>query len=76
MKVNIKMPREITFAKIDIGGLFYSYHNVYMRIIPVDDNGETYDAVNLSNGSLEYVDDKRLVHKLDGELNVKIVTEI
>lgn len=75
MKVNIKEPKEISFDKINIGSLFYLYHNVYLRIIPVDEDSVFYNAVNLEDGSLEYVDSTKLVQKLDGELNVNFASE-
>ena len=72
MKVNIKEPKEIPFDEISIGSLFYLYHNVYLRIIAVGEYDDLYNAVNLEDGSLEYVDSTKLVQKLDGELNVNL----
>lgn len=73
MKVNIKMPRDISFEDIDCGDVFYAYSGAYMKIIPLLDRGDDlYNAVNLSDGSLEYFDDGKLVNKLDSELNVKL----
>ena len=44
-----------------------------MKIIPLlDKDDNLYNAVNLSDGSLEYFDDGKLVNKLDSELNAKL----
>lgn len=73
MKVDIKMPRDISFEDIDCGDVFYAYSGAYMKIIPLLDRGDdSYNAVNLSDGSLEYFDDGKLVNKLDSELNAKL----
>lgn len=82
MKINIKTPRDISFEDINCGDVFYAYSGancrdvfyaysgVYMKIIPSSDI--EYNAVNLSDGSLEYFDDGKLVNKLDSELNAKL----
>ena len=73
MKVDIKMPRDVPFEDIDCGDVFYAYRGAYMKIIPLlDKDDDLYNAVNLSDGSLEYFDDGKLVNKLDGELNAKL----
>lgn len=73
MKVNIKMPRDVSFEDINCGDAFYAYSDAYMKIIPLLDRGDDlYNAVNLSDGSLEYFDDGDLVDKLDSELNTKL----
>lgn len=73
MKINIKMPRDISFEDINCGDVFYAYSGAYIKIIPLLDRGDDlYNAVNLSDGSLEYFDDGKLVNKLDSELNVKL----
>ena len=73
MKVDIKMPRDVSFEDIDCGDVFYAYSGAYMKIIPLLDRGDDlYNAVNLSDGSLEYFDDGKLVNKLDSELNAKL----
>ena len=73
MKVDIKMPRDVSFEDIDCGDVFYAYSGAYMKIIPLLDRGDNlYNAVNLSDGSLEYFDDGKLVNKLDSELNAKL----
>lgn len=73
MKVNIKMPRDIPFENLDCGDVFYAYSGAYMKIIPLlDRSDDLYNAVNLSDGSLEYFDDGDLVDKLDSELNAKL----
>lgn len=62
----------MNFEDITVGNLFYLYEGVYMKIdLGKYDCGELYNAVSLSDGSLEYVDDDKLVQKLEGELNVK-----
>jgi hypothetical protein len=73
MKVNVKMPRDVTFESLNYGDVFYTYGGVYMKIIPLlDRSDDLYNAVNLSDGSLEYFDDGKLVNKLDSELNAKL----
>ena len=73
MKVDIKMPRDVSFEDIDCGDVFYAYSGAYMKIIPLlDKDDDLYNAVNLSDGSLEYFDDGKLVNKLDSELNAKL----
>ena len=73
MKVDIKMPRDVSFEDINCGDVFYAYSGAYMKIIPLLDRGDNlYNAVNLSDGSLEYFDDGKLVNKLDSELNAKL----
>ena len=73
MKVDIKMPRDVSFEDINCGDVFYAYRGAYMKIIPLLDSSDNlYNAVNLSNGSLECFDDGKLVNKLDGELNAKL----
>ena len=73
MKVDIKMPRDVSFEDIDCGDVFYAYSGAYMKIIPLlDKDDNLYNAVNLSDGSLEYFDDGKLVNKLDSELNAKL----
>lgn len=78
MKVNIKMPRAISFEDVNCGDVFYTYseaymNEAYMKIIPLLDKGDDlYNAVNLSDGSLEYFNDGELVNKLDSELNAKL----
>lgn len=71
MKINVKIPRDVPFEEINIGGLFYVYDGVYIKIDSVNDSGELYNAVSLIDGSLEYIDDDKLVQRLEGELNVK-----
>ena len=76
MKVNIKMPRDVAFEDIYCGNVFYAYSGAYMKIIPLlDKSDDLYNAVNLSDGSLEYIDDDKLVQRLEGELNVSFLTE-
>ena len=73
MKVDIKIPRDVSFEDINCGDVFYAYSGAYMKIIPLLDRGDNlYNAVNLSDGSLEYFDDGKLVNKLDSELNAKL----
>ena len=73
MKVDIKVPRDVSFEDINCGDVFYAYSGAYMKIIPLLDRGDNlYNAVNLSDGSLEYFDDGKLVNKLDSELNAKL----
>lgn len=73
MKVDIKTPRDVLFEDINCGDVFYAYSGAYMKIIPLlDRSDDTYNAVNLSDGSLEYFDDGKLVNKLDSELNAKL----
>jgi len=73
MKVDIKIPRDISFGDIDCGDVFYAHGGAYIRIIPLlDRSDDLYNAVNLSDGSLEYFDDGKLVNKLDSELNAKL----
>ena len=73
MKVDIKIPRDISFGDIDCGDVFYANSGAYIRIIPLlDRSDDLYNAVNLSDGSLEYFDDGKLVNKLDSELNAKL----
>jgi hypothetical protein len=53
--------------------VFYTYGGAYIKIIPLlDRSDDLYNAVNLSDGSLEYFDDGKLVNKLDSELNAKL----
>ena len=75
MKINIKMPRDIPFEEVNIGGLFYVYDGAYIRIDLVNENSDLYNAVSLIDGSLEYIDDDKLVQRLEGELNVKFWLE-
>lgn len=73
MKVNIKMPRDVSFESLNYGDVFYAYSRAYMKIIPLlDRSDDLYNSVNLSDGSLEYFDDGKLVNKLDSELNAKL----
>jgi hypothetical protein len=73
MRVDIKTPRDVPFKDINCGDVFYVYSGAYMRIIPLlDRSDDLYNAVNLSDGSLEYFDDGKLVNKLDSELNAKL----
>jgi hypothetical protein len=73
MRVDIKMPRDVPFKDVNCGDVFYAYSGAYMRIIPLlDRSDDLYNAVNLSDGSLEYFDDGKLVNKLDSELNAKL----
>ena len=73
MKVNIKIPKAILFESLDCGDVFYAYSGAYIKIALLLDSGnDTYNAVNLSDGSLEYFDDGKLVNKLDSELNAKL----
>jgi hypothetical protein len=73
MKVNVKMPRDVTFESLNYGDVFYTYGGAYIKIIPLlDRSDDLYNAVNLSDGSLEYFDDGKLVNKLDSELNAKL----
>ena len=73
MKVDIKVPRDVSFEDINCGDVFYAYSGAYMKIIPLlDKDDDLYNVVNLSDGSLEYFDDGKLVNKLDSELNVKL----
>ena len=73
MKVDVKIPRDVSFEDINCGDVFYAYSGVYMKIIPLlDKDDNLYNAVNLSDGSLEYFDDGKLVNKLDSELNAKL----
>ena len=73
MKVDIKIPRDVSFEDINCGDVFYAYSGAYMKIIPLlDKDDDLYNAVNLSDGSLEYFDDGKLVNKLDSELNAKL----
>ena len=73
MKVDVKIPRDVSFEDINCGDVFYAYSGAYMKIIPLLDRGDNlYNAVNLSDGSLEYFDDGKLVNKLDSELNAKL----
>ena len=77
MKINIKMPRDVPFKELNIGSLFYVYDGAYIKIDYVmdEDGVDGFNAVSLRNGSLEYVDDDKLIQKLDGELNVSFLTE-
>lgn len=73
---NIETSKDIPFENLDIGDLFYSYNEiydngVYVKIVPVWDGNDLYNAVSLSDGSIEYIRGIKLVKKLDGELNVK-----
>lgn len=73
MKINVKMPRDIPFESLNCGDAFYAYSGAYMKIIPLLDRGDDlYNAVNLSDGSLEYFDDGKVVNRLDSELNAKL----
>lgn len=73
MKIDIKTPRDISFEDINCGDVFYAYSGVYMKIVPLlDRSDDLYNAVNLSDGTLEYFDDGKLVNKLDSELNAKL----
>ena len=73
MKVDIKIPRDVSFEDINCVDVFYAYRGVYMKIIPLLDSSDNlYNAVNLSNGSLECFDYGKLVNKLDSELNAKL----
>ena len=73
MKVDVKIPRDVSFEDINCGDVFYAYSGAYMKIIPLlDKDDNLYNAVNLSDGSLEYFDDGKLVNKLDSELNAKL----
>lgn len=71
MKINIKMPKDISFESLNYGDVFYADMGAYMKIIPseVDDS---YNAVNFNDGSLAYFNDGKLVNKLDSELNAKL----
>ena len=64
MKINIKMPRNVPFKEINIGGLFYVYDGAYIKI---DLAEEDFNAVSLRDGSLEYVDNNKLVQRLEGD---------
>ena len=73
MKVDVKIPRDVSFEDINCGDVFYAYSGAYMKIVPLlDKDDNLYNAVNLSDGSLEYFDDGKLVNKLDSELNAKL----
>lgn len=71
MKINIKMPRDIPFESLDYGDVFYVYGGVYIKIIP-SNGDDSYNAVNLSVGSLEYFDNGKLVNKLNCNLNAEL----
>lgn len=71
MKVDIKTTRDVSFEDINCGDVFYAYSGAYMRIIPLlDRSDDLYNAVNLSDGSLEYFDDGKLVNKLNAKLEL------
>jgi hypothetical protein len=73
MRVDIKTPRDVPFEDINCGDVFYAYSGADMKIISLLDRlDDTYNAVNLSDGSLEFFDDGKLVNKLDSELNAKL----
>lgn len=73
MKVDIKMPRDIPFESLNYGDVFYAHSGAYMKIaLLLDKSDDTYNAVDLNDGSLEYFDDGKLVNKLDSELNAKL----
>lgn len=75
MKINVKMPRDVPFENLDYGDVFYSYSygGTYIKIIPLEENnGDSYNAVDLRDGSLEYFDNGKVVNKLDSELNAKL----
>jgi hypothetical protein len=73
MRVDIKTPRDVPFEDVNCGDVFYAYSGAYMKIISLLDRlDDTYNAVNLSDGSLEFFDDGKLVNKLDSELNAKL----
>lgn len=76
MKVNInETSRDILYDDLNVGDLFYSFNGAYIKIDVVNDGNDLYNAVLLEDGSLEYIRHCQYVTRLDGELNVKMVSE-
>ena len=74
MRFNIKMPRNVPFESLNYGNIFYAGDGVHIKIIPLGGNN-SYNAVDLRDGSLEYFVDGELVNKLDSELNAEFMME-
>lgn len=73
MKITIGNSKQITSRQnLNSGDVFYYNDRLYIAIntIDYDDDGYTYDSVNLSNGEPVYIGDEE-VYCVDYEFIVK-----
>ena len=57
MKINDKMKTHVNFGDINPGQCFKFADSYYMKTECTSDEGEMYNAVDLSDGSFDYFDD-------------------
>lgn len=73
MQVEIKKPSAVDFNKIEVGELFYSNENVFMKIKEFEDsNTEVFNAINLADGKFAFYASLDRVNRASGKLVVTL----
>lgn len=74
MQVEIKKPSVVDFNKIEVGELFYSNEDVFMRIEEfLDRDDDVYNAICLGNGKFAFYASLDRVNKVNGKLVVALI---
>lgn len=74
MQVEIKKPSVVDFNKIEVGELFYSADEVFMKIKEFEDSDESVsNAISLSDGEFAFYASMDRVNKANGKLVVTLI---